>query len=63
LKSLRSLAVKDGYVAASFVEKVKEIDVFCQKLRHEMVSAVVGSRSQGTEAEPSGLAGEALQRL
>jgi heterodisulfide reductase subunit C len=47
----------------SCVEKVKEIDVFCQKLRHEMVNAVVVSRSQGTEAEPSGLAKEALQRL
>jgi heterodisulfide reductase subunit C len=63
MKALRSMAVREGYVAPSFVEKVKEIDVFCQKLRHEIVSAIVDSRSQGTEAEPSGLAREALQRL
>jgi heterodisulfide reductase subunit C2 len=63
MKALRSMAVIEGYVAPSFVEKVKEIDVFCQKLRHEMVSAVVGSRSQGAEGEPSKLAADALQRL
>jgi heterodisulfide reductase subunit C len=63
VKALRSMAVREGYVAPSFVEKIKEIDVFCQKLRHEMVNAIVDSRSQGTEAEPSGLAKEALQRL
>jgi len=63
MKALRSIAVREGYVAPSFVEKVKEIDVFCQKLRHEMVSAIIGSRSRGAEVEPSGLAAEALQRL
>ncbi len=63
MKALRSMAVKEKYVAPAFVENVKEIDVFCQKLRHEMVNEIVGSRSQGTEVEPSALAKEALQRL
>jgi heterodisulfide reductase subunit C len=63
MKALRSMAVREGYVAPSFVEKVKEIDVFCQKLRHGMVSAIVGLRSQGAEVEPSGLAKETLERL
>jgi hypothetical protein len=40
-----------------------EVDVFCQKLRHEMVNEIVESRSRGTEAEPAGLAKEALKRL
>ena len=43
------MAVREGYVAPSFVEKIKEIDVFCQKLRHEMVNAIVDSRSRGVE--------------
>jgi hypothetical protein len=63
MKALRSIAVREGYVAPSFVAKIKEIDVFCQKLRHEMVSAIVDSRSRGADVEPSGLAREALQRL
>jgi len=63
MKALRSIAVREGYVAPSFVEKVKEIDVFCQKLRHEMVEAAIGLRSQGGEGEPSRLATEALKRL
>ena len=63
VKALRSMAVREGYINPSFVEKVKEIDVFCQKLRHEMVGAVVGSRTQGTEAAPSKLAAEALKSL
>ncbi len=63
VKALRDMAVREGYVAPAFVGNIKEIDVFCQKLRHEMVSAVIGSRSQGGEVEPARLAKEALQRL
>jgi heterodisulfide reductase subunit C2 len=63
MKALRSLAVREGYVAASFLDRVKEIDVFCQKLRHEMVNRVVDLRSQGGEVEPSELAKKALQKL
>jgi len=63
MKVLRSMAVREGYVHPSFVEKVKEIDTFSQKLRHQMVSAIIDSRSQGVEVEPSELAAKALQRL
>ena len=63
MKALRRMAIREGYVAASFEQKVKEIDVFCQRLRHEMVNEIVGSRAKGTDVEPSGLAKEALQRL
>jgi heterodisulfide reductase subunit C len=63
MKALRSMAVREGYVAPSFVAKIKEIDVYCQKLRHEMVSAIVDLRSRGADVQPSGLAKEALQKL
>lgn len=61
VKALRSIAVKEGYVAPSFVEKVQEIDAFCRKLRHQMVSTVVGLRSKGLDVEASKLAQEVLQ--
>jgi hypothetical protein len=55
--------VREGYVHSSFVEKVKEIDTFSQKLRHQMVGEILAQRSEGTEAKPSELAGKALQEL
>ncbi len=63
MKALRDMAVREGYVAPSFVQKVREIDVFCQRLRHKMVSRVIDLPTQGGEVEPSALAREALQRL
>jgi heterodisulfide reductase subunit C len=63
MKALRSIAVREEHVAPSFVEKVKEIDVLCQKLRHEMVSTVIDSRSKGWEGELSKLAVDAVKRL
>jgi heterodisulfide reductase subunit C len=45
MKALRRMAIREGYVAASFEQKVKEIDVFCQRLRHEMVNAIVAFRA------------------
>lgn len=63
VKALRYMAVREGYVASAFVANVKEIDLFCQRMRREMVSAVIGSRSEGGEIEPSSLARESLNRL
>ena len=63
VKALRSIAIREGYVHPSFIEKVREIDAFSQKLRHEMVSEIIESRSQGVEVEPSKLAEKALQSL
>jgi len=64
MKALRSMAVREGYVHPSFVEKIKEIDSFSQRLRHEMVSEILDSKAQGgVEVEPSELATKALQRL
>lgn len=63
MKALRDMAVREHYVDPAFAGKVKRIDTFCQKLRHEMVAALFGSRSEGEEVEPSELAREAFQRL
>jgi len=63
MKALRSMAIREGYVHPSFIEKVKEIDAFSQKLRHEMVSHIIDQRSERTEVETSELAGKALHDL
>jgi len=63
MKALRTMAVREGYVRPSFVEKIKEIDTFSQKLRHRMVSDVLDRRSEGIEVEPPQLAEKALQGL
>lgn len=63
VKALREMAVREGYVAPTFAASVREIDTFCQKMRREMVGAVIGSRSEGGEVEPSSLARESLNKL
>ena len=63
MKALRTMAVREGYVHPSFVEKIREIDAFSQKLRHRIVSDVLEQRSEGIEIELAQLAEKALQRL
>lgn len=63
VKALRSIAVREGYVHPLFVKKVKEIDAFSQKLRHQMVNEILGSKAKGVEVKPSELAAKALQTL
>ena len=61
MKALRDMAVREGYVHPSFVEKVKEIDIFCQKLRHQMVLSIVDNKSQETDVEVVRLADQVLE--
>jgi len=63
MKALRSMAVREGYVHPSFVEQIKGIDVFSQKLRHQMVSSILAQKSQETKLNPANLAEEALEKV
>jgi len=63
MKALRDMAAREGYVDPSLTGRVKEIDTFCQKMRHQMVSELVGPGSQEMDVAPSELAREALKRL
>ena len=63
MKALRSMAVREGYVHPSFTEKIREIDTFSQKLRHQMVSSIVARKSEDVELELVRLAEEALEGL
>ncbi len=62
-KALRNMAVREGYVQPSFLEQVKEIDTFSQKLRHQIVLSIVDKKSEELEVAPAKLAEEALETL
>lgn len=63
MKALRNMAVKEGYVHPSFTEKIKEIDTFSQRLRHQMVNSIVAGKSEEVELELVRLADDALEGL
>ena len=63
MKALRNMAVREGYVHPSFLEQIKEIDSFSQKLRHQMVLSVVGKKSEEMKVDPAKLAEEAKEAL
>ncbi len=63
MKALRSMATKEGFVQPSFAAKIKEIDVFSQKLRHEIVSEFLAQKVEGTGVEIAALAEKALRGL
>jgi len=63
MKALRSMAVREGYVHPSFIERIEEIDTFSQRLRHQMVNSIVARRSEEVELELVRLAAEALEGL
>lgn len=62
MKTLRSMALREGYVHPSFVKQIKEIDAFSQKLRHQMVISVVDRKSERIKVNPAKLAEEALKK-
>ncbi|MCK4581476.1 MAG: 4Fe-4S dicluster domain-containing protein [Dehalococcoidia bacterium] len=62
MKALRNMAVEEGYVHPCFVARIKEIDTFSQKLRHQMVLSIVDNKSEETEVDLMKLAEEALER-
>jgi len=62
MKARRYMAVREGYVHPSFVERIKEIDAFSQKLRHQMVLSIVGQKSEEIKVDAARLAEEALEK-
>ena len=62
MKALRSMAVRERYVHPSFLEQIKEVDSFSQKLRHQIVLSTVDKKSEEMKVDPAKLAEEALER-
>ena len=62
MKTLRSMALREGYVHPSFVKQIKEIDAFSQRLRYQMVISIVYRKSEKVKVDPVKLAEEALKK-
>ena len=60
MKALRSMAVREGHVDPSFVEQIRRIDVYSQKLRHQIVLGITDKKAMHLEIDPAQLAQEAL---
>jgi len=59
IRVLRDMAVKEGYVDPSFLQKVKELDRFSQKVRYKLMTSIVGKRGKSFSINP----GELLSRI
>jgi heterodisulfide reductase subunit C len=55
IRVLRDMAVKEGYVDPTFLQKVKELDQFSQKVRHRMMTSMVGRRGKSFNVDPKDL--------
>jgi heterodisulfide reductase subunit C len=62
MKALRYMAVREGYVNELFPEKISQIDVFMQKLRHEMVISIVDQKTTKIDKRPEQIAFELLEK-
>ena len=63
MRALRTMAVNEGYVHPSFLDRIKEIDNLSQKLRHQMVLSIVGRKTEDAQTDPVELLTKALQNI
>ncbi|RKY02221.1 heterodisulfide reductase [Candidatus Poribacteria bacterium] len=63
MKALRNMAVREGYVHPTFLQRMKEIDLFTQRLRHQMVLSIVEGKDKEMEIDPAELAARALKEI
>jgi heterodisulfide reductase subunit C len=59
MRVLRDMAVKEGYVDSSFLQKAKELDRFSQKVRHRLMKSIVAKKGKSFNLNP----GELLNRV
>lgn len=59
MRVLRDMAVEEGYVDRSFLQKAKELDKFSQRVRYQLMKSIVGKRGKSFRLKP----GELLNRV
>jgi len=59
MRVLRDMAVKEGYVDSSFLQKAKELDRFSQKVRYRLMRSIVAKKGKSFTLNP----GELLNRV
>ena len=59
MRVLRDMAVKEGFVDSSFLQKAKELDRFSQKVRFRLMKSIVNKKGKSFTLNP----GELLNRV
>ncbi len=63
MRALRVMAVEEGYVHPTFVNRIKQLDEFSQQLRHAMALALLKGKTEEAKADPADLLGKAVKEV
>jgi heterodisulfide reductase subunit C len=63
MRVLRDMAVKEGYVDSSFLQKAKELDRFSQKVRHRLMKSIVAKKGKSFTLNPGELLNKVAKEL
>jgi len=55
MRVLRGMAVNEGYVDPSFLQKAKELDRFSQRVRHQLMKSIVAQKEKPFTLHPAEL--------
>jgi len=63
MRVLRDMAVKEGFVDSSFLQKAKELDRFSQKVRFRLMKSIVAKKGKSFILNPGELLGRVAKEL
>jgi len=63
MRVLRDMAVKEGFVDSSFLQKAKELDRFSQKVRFRLMKSIVAKKGKSFTLNPGELLGRVAKEL
>jgi heterodisulfide reductase subunit C len=63
MRVLRDMAVKEGYVDSSFLQKAKELDRFSHKVRHRLMKSIVAKKGKSFTLNPGELLSKVAKEL
>jgi len=63
MRVLRDMAVKEGYVDSSFLQKAKELDRFSHKVRYRLMKSIVAKKGKSFNLNPRELLNRVAKEL
>ena len=63
MRVLRDMAVKEGFVDSSFLQKAKELDRFSQKIRFRLMKSIVAKKGKSFTLNPAELLNRVAKEL
>jgi len=63
MRVLREMAVKEGYVDSSFLQKAKDLDRFSQKVRYRLMKSIVAKKEKAFTLNPGELLSKVAKEL